>query len=66
MVMVTTKKLFESDHQVPSKTRERRASRGGGRGGGRQTRRLSVVLVLSDVENGEPVVHVQLRERQSD
>ena len=58
VVMVTTKQLLKSDHQVPSWTREIR-----GGGGCRWTWwwwSLFVTFVLPDVEYGEPVVHIQL------
>ena len=57
-VMVATKQLFQSDHKVPTRTR---GVREGGGGGGDRGRGTGLVrFVLPDMEDGQPVVHIQL------
>ena len=59
-VMVATKQLLQSDHKVPTRTRGVREGGGGGGDRGRGTGRGLVRFVLPHMENGQPVVHVQL------
>lgn len=60
-VVMAPKKPLQSDHQIPSWTGKIRGGRGSrGKGMGSEF----ACFVLSDVENGEPVVHVQLNEKR--